>query len=218
VDTTQYRASEHSRVSTHADRASYDRDLINSILDGASYCHVGFVSGGRPVVIPMLHAREGGHLFLHGSPGSRMLNDIVSLPLVCVVATILDGLFVGPAVVDHGFNYRSVVVFGPATAVESISGKRQALRALTEKAAPGRWDLTRQPTDAEVAATRVVSIEIAEASAKTRSGGPGGSEEGYPGAWTGVIPYSLVPGEPIPDPSVPPGAQPPAGLLHRLTT
>jgi hypothetical protein len=217
VDTTQYRTSEHSRVHTHADRASYDRGLIDSILDSAPYCHVGFVSGGRPVVIPMLHAREGNRLFLHGSPSSRMLNDIVSLPLVCVVATILDGLFVGTAVVAHGFNYRSVVAFGPATTIDDPSAKRKALRALTEKAAPGRWDQTRLPTDAEVAATRVVSIEIVEASAKARSGGPGGSEDGHPGTWTGVIPYSLVPGEPIPDPSVQPGTRPPADLLHRLT-
>ena len=217
MDTSQYPTSEQSRVRTHSDRASYDRDLIDSILDGAPYCHVGFVSGDRPVVIPMLHAREGRHLFLHGSPDSRLLHDIVSLPLVCVVATILDALFVGPAVVAHGFNYRSVVAFGPATTIEDLSAKRQALRALTEKAAPGRWDLTRQPTDAEITATRVVSIEIVEASAKARSGGPGESEDGNPGAWTGVIPYSLVPGEPIPDPSVPPGTPPPAGLLRRLT-
>ena len=217
MSTSQYHAGEHSRVRTHADRASYDRDLIDSILDGAPYCHVGFVSGGRPIVIPMLHAREGSRLFLHGSPNSRMLNDIVSLPLVCVVATILDGLFVGTAVVSHGFNYRSVIAFGPAATIEDPAAKREALRALTEKAAPGRWDQTRRPSDTEVAATRVVSIEIAEASAKVRSGGPNAPGEGHPGIWTGVIPYSLVPGEPIPDPSVPPGTQPPAGLLRRPT-
>lgn len=140
MDTNQYQTSEHSRVRTHADRASYDRELIDSILDGAPYCHVGLVSEGRPIVIPMLHAREGNRLLLHGSPGSRMLNEMVALPLVCVVATILDGLFVGSAVVSHGFNYRSVVVFGPAATIEDPAGKWAALRALTEKAAPGRWD------------------------------------------------------------------------------
>lgn len=217
MSTTQYQTSEHSRVRTHADRASYDRDLIDSILDGAPYCHVGFVSRGRPIAIPMLHAREGNHLFLHGSQGSRLLNDIVTAPEVCVVATILDGLFVGGAVVSHGFNYRSVVAFGPAATIDDPAGKRRALRSLTEKAVPGRWDETRRPSDAEVAATRVVSIEIVEASAKVRSGGPGGPEETPPGVWTGVIPYSLVPGEPISDPSVPPGIQPPGGLLRRLT-
>jgi nitroimidazol reductase NimA-like FMN-containing flavoprotein (pyridoxamine 5'-phosphate oxidase superfamily) len=218
MDASQYRTSEHSRVRTHADRASYDRALIDSILDGAPYCHVGFVSGGRPIVIPMLHARDGNHLFLHGSPGSRMLNEMVTLPLVCVVATILDGLFVGSAVVSHGFNYRSVVAFGPATTIEDPAEKWAALRALTEKAAPGRWGQTRRPSEAEVAATRVVSIEIVEASAKVRSGGPGGPGEGHPGIWTGVIPYSLIPGEPVPDPSVPTGTLPPAVLLRRPTS
>jgi nitroimidazol reductase NimA-like FMN-containing flavoprotein (pyridoxamine 5'-phosphate oxidase superfamily) len=215
VDANEYQTSGHSLVRTHADRASYDKDLINSILDDAPYCHVGFVSGGRPTVIPMLHARQGSRLFLHGSPASRILNDIVALPMVCVTATILDGLFVGSAVVSHGFNYRSVVAFGPAATIDEPAGKWAALRALTEKAAPGRWDQARRPSESEVTATCVVSIEIVEASAKVRSGGPGAPEDGHPEIWTGVIPYYLVPGEPIPDPSAPTGTSPPANLLHR---
>jgi nitroimidazol reductase NimA-like FMN-containing flavoprotein (pyridoxamine 5'-phosphate oxidase superfamily) len=215
MDTSQYPTSEHSRVRTHADRASYDRGLIHSILDEALYCHVGFVSGGRPIVIPMLHARANDHLFLHGSPRSRMLNEMVSLPLVCVTATILDGLFLGPAVASDGFNYRSVVAFGSATLIEDPAEKWAALRALSEKAAPGRWNRARTPSEAETAATRVVSIEMAEASAKVRSGGSGAPAEEGTELWAGIIPYALVTGEPIPDPSVPAGILPPRNLLRR---
>ncbi len=215
---TDFEPSSHSRVRTHADRASYDRATIYSILDTAPYCHVGIVSDGRPVVIPMFHAREGNRLYLHGSPNSRLLREMVALPLVCLEATILDGLLVGRSVTSLGFNYRSAVVFGRARAVEGHREKLAALRCLSEKAAPGCWDQSPPLSDQEVAATAVVAVEIIEASAKIRSGGPAPSGEGSPGAWIGVIPFRLTPGEPVPDPSLPPGIEPPAAWQRYLTS
>jgi nitroimidazol reductase NimA-like FMN-containing flavoprotein (pyridoxamine 5'-phosphate oxidase superfamily) len=40
-------------------RGSYDRDTIEAILDEGFICHVGFVSDGKPVVIPTGYARVG---------------------------------------------------------------------------------------------------------------------------------------------------------------
>lgn len=55
------------------DRASYDRELVHSILDEAYVCHLGFVRDGAPVVLPTLYARVGERLYVHGSTGSRPL-------------------------------------------------------------------------------------------------------------------------------------------------
>ena len=48
-------------------RGSYDRELIDQILDEGFVCHVGFVVDGQPFVIPTGYARVGDKLFIHGS-------------------------------------------------------------------------------------------------------------------------------------------------------
>src|SRR6266481_5844147 len=56
-------------------RASYDRDVINTLLDTALVCHVGFAIDGQPYVIPTLQVRIGDRLYIHGSAASRMLSN-----------------------------------------------------------------------------------------------------------------------------------------------
>jgi nitroimidazol reductase NimA-like FMN-containing flavoprotein (pyridoxamine 5'-phosphate oxidase superfamily) len=95
-------------------------------------------------------------------------------------------------VFNHSVNYRSVVVFGTATLVEG-DDKREALRALTEQLAPGRWDEARQPTEQELKATWILWLPLDEASAKVRSG-PEEDDEAdrdLP-VWAGVVPVHLA--------------------------
>src|SRR5262245_54500175 len=101
-----------SRVSRVPDRADYDLDTVGAILDSAPVCHVGLVEDdGFPVVIPMLHARDGDQLFLHGSSASRLIRSSGERE-VCVTATLVDGLVLARSVFHHSVNYRSAVVFG----------------------------------------------------------------------------------------------------------
>src|ERR1700721_1236024 len=66
----------------YRDRARYDRATVHGILDEALICHVGYLNGGRPVVLPTTHARLGEILYLHGSTGSGPMDDAedVALP------------------------------------------------------------------------------------------------------------------------------------------
>jgi len=41
-----------TRVVRESQRAVYDRDAVNQILDEAFLCHVGFAVDGQPYVIP----------------------------------------------------------------------------------------------------------------------------------------------------------------------
>jgi hypothetical protein len=66
---------------------------------------------------------------------------------------------------------------------------------------PGRWEDVRQPSEQEMKKTTVLSLPLTEASAKVRSGPPLDNEEDYDlPVWAGVIPISLIAGEPIDDP------------------
>ena len=87
-----------TKVRRHPERGAYDRSTIDAILDEALICHVGFVHDGAPFVIPTIHARDGNTLYVHGSPGSRMLRNLAEGVDVCVTATLLDGLVLARSV------------------------------------------------------------------------------------------------------------------------
>jgi nitroimidazol reductase NimA-like FMN-containing flavoprotein (pyridoxamine 5'-phosphate oxidase superfamily) len=185
------RPPEHLRVKREPQRARYDRETIEAILDEALICHVGFEVDGRPYVMPTLHARVGDRLYVHGSAASRMLRHAEAGAPVCVTVTLVDGLVLAKSVFNHSVNYRSAVVFGTATLVEGDE-KREALRALTEQLAPGRWDEARQPSDQELKATWILSLPLDEASAKVRVGGPEDEPEDVDlPVWSGLVPVHL---------------------------
>ena len=70
-------------------------------------------------------------------------------------------------------------------------------------------------TEKEIKGTLVAAIELDEASAKVREGGPVDDEADYAEPiWAGVIPLRLTPGEPIPDDRLVPGVEPPASVVQ----
>src|SRR5438445_1209576 len=138
-----------TRVVREPQRAVYDRDTINQILDEAFLCHVGFVADGQPFVIPTSFGRDGDVLYVHGSAASRMLRTLDQGVPVCVTVTLLDGLVLARSIFHHSMNYRSVVVLGTAHAVEDPGEKLHALRALAEHMIPNRWDQVRRPNEKE---------------------------------------------------------------------
>jgi uncharacterized protein len=185
-------------------RGSYDREVINTILDEGFICHVGFTTEeGRLFVIPTGYARIDDKLLIHGSQASRMLRVVGQGIEVCVTVTLIDGLVLARSAFHHSMNYRSVVIFGRATLVDDPAEKITALRALSEHIIPGRWDDVREPNERELQLTTVLSLPLNEASAKVRTGPPLDDEADYEmDVWAGVIPLRLQPGPPIDDPRV----------------
>jgi uncharacterized protein len=201
--------SARTTVKRHPERGAYDRDAIDAILDEALVCHVGFAIDGQPFVIPTIHARDGDVLYIHGSPGSRMLRNLRNGIDACVTVTLLDGLVLARSVYNHSMNYRSVVVLGRALEVTDPEEKLRAMRCVVEHIVPGRWDDARRPSEKEIKATTILALPLTEASAKVRTGPPTDDEEdlGLP-VWAGVLPLSLRTDEPAPDDGVvdqPPG-------------
>jgi len=193
-----------TRVVREPQRAVYDRDAINQILDEAFLCHVGFMANSnsdfQPYVIPTSYGRNVDVLYIHGSAASRMLRNLDQGVPVCVTVTLLDGLVLARSVFNHSMNYRSVVILGTATLVEDPAEKLAALRALSEHIIPGRWDDSRQPNEKELKATSVLRLPIDEFSAKVRVGPPVDDEEDYSfPTWAGVIPLEMAVGAAIRD-------------------
>jgi len=211
----RFTPTERSTLKRLPVRGDYERESVYQILDEGFICHVGFVVEGQPFVIPTGYARSGDTLYLHGSQASRMLRVLKSGIDVCVTVTLVDGMVMARSAFHHSMNYRSVVVFGRAVAVEEREEKTGALRAVTEHLAPGRWDETRQPSEGEMRATLVLALPLAEASAKVRTGPPVDDEEDYAlPVWAGVVPLEVVAGAPVADPRLPPEIEPPPHVLN----
>jgi nitroimidazol reductase NimA-like FMN-containing flavoprotein (pyridoxamine 5'-phosphate oxidase superfamily) len=196
--------SARTTVKRHPERGAYDRATIDAILDEALICHIGFVHDEQPFVIPTIHAREGDTLYLHGSPGSRMLRNLKEGIDVCVTATLLDGLVLARSVYHHSMNYRSAVVLGRARELTDRTEKLHAMECVVEHVVRGRWEDARRPSETELKGTTILAVSLEEASAKIRTGGPKDDEDDLAlPVWAGVIPLSLEPRAPIADNDLP---------------
>ena len=180
------------------DRAS-DLTLLHEVFDTAAVATVSTVLGDEPWAVPMLVARDGDRLLLHGSTGAGALRHIADGAKVCVSAFVLDGLVIAERQFDHSANYRSAVVRGVCRVVP-----REEAPALfdrfTEALIPGRAAECPPHSAKEIAATLLLSVPIVDGAwvAKARTGP---AAEGA--AWTGVVPVQARYGEPVSDSPLP---------------
>ena len=204
MDADHYLRTERTQVRRLPERGAYDRATVQAILDEGFICHVGFVVDGQPHVIPTGYVRVGETIYLHGSSGSR-LGLRPGMP-VCVTVTLLDGIVLARSAFHHSFQYRSVVVLGRTRLVTDPEEKTTALDALVEHFVPGRSTDVRPGDRRELAATAVLALPLEEVSAKVRTGDPKDEDQDYDlPYWAGILPLSLEPGRPMPDPRLKPG-------------
>jgi hypothetical protein len=201
------------RVRRQPDRAHYDRAYAYEVLDAGMVAHVGFVVNGQPFVIPMLYARDGDTLLLHGAVASRLMGTLAEGVPCCAEVTHIDGLVLARSHFHHSMNYRSVVAFGRAHLVAGAKEKRAALALYVDKLIPGRAADSRAPNAKELAATSVLAMRIDDISAKVRAHGVKDHVDDIPGPyWAGVIPTRLSYGAPQPAEDLRPGIAAPSYL------
>lgn len=196
-------------------RGNFERETIYAILDEAFICHVGFVAGGQPFVIPTSFARIDDRIVIHGSAASRMLKNLSEGIEVCVTVTLIDGLVLARSAFHHSLNYRSVVVFGRAQIIADEAEKNEALAAFTDHIIPNRWTEIRPPNVNELKGTTVLTLPLTEASAKIRTGNPVDDDEDYElDVWAGVLPVELTFGKPIDDDRLKDGIETPPSITN----
>lgn len=189
-----------NRLTRHPERARTGRAELDALLDAQPVGTLATVVDGRPWVVPMLFARDGDRIILHGSTGAGALRQVAAGAPAALCVTLLDGVVVAASTFASSANYRSAVVHGPLTPLDG-QPKREALDLLSNHVIPGRVGEVRAMTAKEVAATLAMSMPIVDGQwvVKVRTGPPGSDEAGS-GAWEGVVPVRLVAGKPEPAP------------------
>jgi hypothetical protein len=210
-----YAVTERNRVRQLSANARYDAESVHAILDAGLVAQVGFVQDARPVVVPMLYARDGEKLYLHGASKARVVRLLASGGPVCANVTLLDGIVAARSAFNSSMNYRSVTVFGKAWLLEDEAARLEALRTISEHVMPGRWSELRAPTERELKATGVIELAVESASAKVSEGPPQDDEQDYPTpVWAGVVPIVTELRRPEADPRLLPGVALSASLAR----
>ncbi|MFK7820588.1 MAG: pyridoxamine 5'-phosphate oxidase family protein, partial [Planctomycetaceae bacterium] len=78
--TSEFEQTERNRVRRVPNRGYYDRETVFQVIDVVWVGHVAFVDSASQMVtvIPMLHARDGDELVLHGARSSRLMKFLGS--------------------------------------------------------------------------------------------------------------------------------------------
>lgn len=210
----KYPVSNQNKIRQLRDKADYDKATVHGILDAGLVAHVAFVQDGEPVVVPMIHARAGEILYLHGARKARVIRMLEQNDRICVNVTLVDGIVLARSAFNSSMNYRSVTVHGTPRLVETEEQKLMAMKCISEHLMPGRWDELREPLAREVKMTGVIEVHIDKAAAKVAEGLPVDEEEDYSiPIWAGTLPLCATLGELIADERLQPGVTPSAAVL-----
>lgn len=194
TDTRQLAVHPDTEVNRYKQLQTYRVDDLYAVLDAGLVAHVAYLRSECPVIIPMNYVRDGNSVLMHGSTGAGLNKAARAGVRMSLTVTLIEGLVYEFSLYNSTVNYRSVMAFGEAMPVEDAD-KEEAVRLLSERLMPGRWDETPRPTKKELASTYILRLPLDNASVKIRTGGP--SYDPVPGVWTGHVPITTQLGEPV---------------------
>jgi nitroimidazol reductase NimA-like FMN-containing flavoprotein (pyridoxamine 5'-phosphate oxidase superfamily) len=201
---------EYDRIKRHPERSRDDRADLNAVLDDGH--HVGSLStvvDGVPWVVPMLYARVGDRIMMHGSTGAGALRYVATGARAALCVTHVDAWIYAHSLFESSANYRSAVVHGTLNRIAG-SEAAEALTAISDVIFPGRSSEVPAHTPKQLAATQALAMDITDGqwTVKIRNGPPSTPEEDdevIPGLWAGTVPIRSSYGPPEPAAWLPPG-------------
>lgn len=178
---------------------STSRADLDALLDSQFLAHVSLAPDGDPVVFPTLIARDGDHVLIHGSTGSRWMRALAGGVPACVAVTDVGGIVVARSAFESSIVYRSAMLFGTFSAAPDPAA---AQAILTNRILPGRTDEVRPSTAKELAATMTLQMPIDQWSLRASDDWPEDPDSDVAGdSWAGIVRFGAptVTVEPAPD-------------------
>lgn len=178
-----------------------DRAALDALLDSQWAGVLSCVTDDGPLAVPLLYARDGDRVLLHGSTGAGALRAVAAGASAVLTVFAIDALVVAPTTFESSVNYRSATIRGQLSLVEP---KEPALDVFSETLIPGRTAEVRASTRKELAKTMALSLPIGVDNwlLKVADDWPATPEEAGAEAdvWSGLVPVRTVLGPPVPAP------------------
>jgi uncharacterized protein len=185
-------------LNRYAELGVTDRRALDALLDAQWAGVLSCVADGEPLAVPMLFARDGDRVLLHGSTGAGALRHVAAGSPAVLTVFALDALVVAPTTFESSVNYRSATVRGRLAPVDDVEA---ALDVFSERLLPGRTGEVRPPTRKELAATMTLALPIVDGGwlLKVADEWPATPEEAGadPSVWSGLVPVRQVLGAPV---------------------
>jgi uncharacterized protein len=195
---TSFPVTERTRMRRRAVRATYDRELVHSILDEALIASVAVCIDGQPHVQPMIHVRDGEQLILHGLATNRLLSHIASGGEACINVVMIDALVLARRTEDHSMHYRSATVYGQGSLVTDEAEKQALMhKVFNHLVKTDRLQHLPALPPGYLKGTMLVLVPIAEAVGKVNAGVA--TDDGPEGVWSGTVPVQVTKLEPVAD-------------------
>jgi nitroimidazol reductase NimA-like FMN-containing flavoprotein (pyridoxamine 5'-phosphate oxidase superfamily) len=182
------------------EKRSSDRAALDQLLDEELVGTLATVTtAGRPWAVPMLYARDGDRLLLHGSTGAGALRQVAAGTEAVFSVHAIDALVLATSLFEHSANYRSAVVRGTPQRLIGDDALA-ALDRLSDALVPGRRQELRGHLKKEVAATVALALAITEDNWLLKVSDQDVDEELEvipDDVWTGILPIHRTYGEPV---------------------
>ena len=178
-----------------------DRQALDRLLDSQWVGTLSTVADGEPWAVPMLYARDGDRVLIHGSTGAGVLRRVAAGSPAVFTVFALDSLVVAPTTFESSVNYRSAMIRGR---LEPATGSEQSrmLDRLAETLIPGRTTEVRPSSRKELAATLAMALPITGDNwlLKVADDWPATPEQAGAAddVWSGLVPVRTVFDAPCP--------------------
>jgi len=103
---------------------------VDAIIKQSNVCRLGLCDGDTPYVVPLNFGYEDGKFYFHSAAAGRKVDLLKANPKVCLEFDMELGLIKHEKACNWGFRYRSVIVTGRATVLDTLEEKVQALNVI----------------------------------------------------------------------------------------
>lgn len=188
------------RLQRFPEQGVTERSALDALLDSQWVGVLSCVADDRPLAVPLLYARDGDRILLHGSTGAGALRNVAAGAPAVLTVFALDALVVAPTTFESSVNYRSATVRGPLETLDD-EARAAALDTFSELLIPGRTREVRASSRKELAASLALSLPIRPDGwlLKVADDWPATPEEAGAAddVWSGLVPVRTVLDAPV---------------------
>ncbi|CUR59784.1 Fmn flavoprotein [metagenome] len=181
------------RLGRFSEQGVTERAALDALLDSQWAGVLSTVVEGKPLAVPMLYARVGDAVILHGSTGAGALRHVAAGSPAVLTVFALDALVVAPTTFESSVNYRSATIRG---SLQVSRQKTATLDLFSERLLPGRTSEVRASSAKELAASLAMTLAIEPDNwlLKVADDWPTTPEESdaSPDVWSGLVPLRTV--------------------------